>query len=309
MPSYSVVIPLYNKERHIARAVRSALGQDTRPLEVIVVDDGSTDGSAEAVRSLDSPDVLLVSQENGGASAARNRGIREARGEFVAFLDADDEWKPHFLSVIDRLRRACPDAGLYGTGYEVSDGGPPLPITHPMYAHPWEGVIGDLFAALPLGAPFNSSCAAVPREVFDAAGLFREGERIGEDTDMWCRIALRFPVAFSSEVCAVYHRDADNRAYVGGRAMRASGYIETLDGALADPDTPAKWRRSLSILREDVELGALSSLVLAGQKKEALDVYKGFEWAHMADRARLWRRLNRLPAWVVRAMMKARKKR
>ena len=120
---FSVVIPLYNKEREVARAVRSALAQTLPPREVIVVDDGSTDGGAAVVEALAAHEgrglVRLVRQRNGGVCAARNRGIAEARGSHVALLDADDAWREGFLAEIASLTDEWPDCGLYCTAFDI----------------------------------------------------------------------------------------------------------------------------------------------------------------------------------------------
>ena len=103
--TFSVVIPLYNKGREIARTLGGVAAQTYTPLEVIVVDDGSTDDSARVVEGLDLPGVRLIRQPNGGVSAARNRGIAEAKGDYIALLDADDYWKPEYLErTLSRLR-------------------------------------------------------------------------------------------------------------------------------------------------------------------------------------------------------------
>ena len=118
----SVVIPLYNKEKEIARTLRSVLAQTSQPLEIIVVDDGSTDGSAARVEEIGSPLIRLIRQENRGVSAARNRAMQEACGEYAALLDGDDTWEPGYLAEIERLIAAYPGCGAYATSFNVDDG-------------------------------------------------------------------------------------------------------------------------------------------------------------------------------------------
>ena len=104
----SVVIPLCNKESYIRRALNSIVNQSFQDFEVIIVDDGSTDKGAEVVRGFDDPRIRLIQQENSGTFTARNRGIKAARGDLIAFLDADDEWKPEHLEVLLRLQEKYP---------------------------------------------------------------------------------------------------------------------------------------------------------------------------------------------------------
>jgi len=118
-PLISVVIPLYDKEREIEAALRSVLAQTRLPAEIIVVDDGSTDRGAEQAEAVGSPLVRLVRQSNAGVSAARNRGIAEARGEYVALLDADDAWRPGFLEEIAAMIREFPGCGMYCTAFDI----------------------------------------------------------------------------------------------------------------------------------------------------------------------------------------------
>ena len=115
----SVVIPLYNKAAEIERALRSVLEQSVQPREVIVVDDGSTDGSAEIVERIASPIVRLVRQTNAGVSAARNRAIEMAVGRWIAFLDGDDWWQRDYLANMAWLIKLYPDCGAYGSGFYV----------------------------------------------------------------------------------------------------------------------------------------------------------------------------------------------
>ena len=114
---FSIIIPLYNKEASIAQALDSVLAQEYQDFEIVVVDDGSTDGGASVVENYGDARIRLVRQANAGVSAARNRGIEEARGEYVAFLDADDVWMPGFLSEIAALQREFPQCRAQATNY------------------------------------------------------------------------------------------------------------------------------------------------------------------------------------------------
>jgi len=213
MPDISVVIPLYNKEPYIARALRSILYQSVQDFEVIVVDDGSTDDGAAIVESCDDLRVRLIRQENRGVSAARNRGILESRADLVAFLDADDEWMPAFLETILSLREKYPGAGAYATAYYTQEKTQRHPMRHKkLPPEPWEGVIPRYFFTSIYGNPVSSSSVCIPKTTFDDVGLFPEGVWWGEDTDMWGRIALGHAIVFSWYHGAIYHFEAINRA-------------------------------------------------------------------------------------------------
>ena len=118
----SVIIPLYNKASEIAITLHTVLAQSLQPREIIVVDDGSTDGSAEIVESFGSPLVRLIRQENRGVSAARNRAMREATGEWVALLDGDDMWGAEYLATVAEMIERWPKCGAYGTAFMIDDG-------------------------------------------------------------------------------------------------------------------------------------------------------------------------------------------
>jgi glycosyltransferase involved in cell wall biosynthesis len=212
IPAISVVIPLFNKEPYIIRALNSVLNQTLQDFEVIVVDDGSTDGGAELVRGLLDPRILLIQQENRGVSAARNRGIEAARAELIAFLDADDEWLPSFIEVILRLRALYPDAGLYGTAYEIYF---PGSIVQRVYnKDEGERLLSSYFSAIVEleSVIFNSSSFAAPKDVLNRVGGYTVGVKWSEDGTLWGIIATQYPVAYSPEVCSVYHQFAANNS-------------------------------------------------------------------------------------------------
>ena len=214
-PVVSVVIPLYNKAPYIGRAVRSVLAQTEQEFEVIVVDDGSTDGGAAIVERFADSRIRLIAQENQGAPAARNRGIRELGADIVAFLDADDEWHPAFLETVLDLCRRYPGAGAYATAYTIynPNGGMRVASIAAVSPAPWSGLLPSYFRSAALGEPpVSASSVAIPRGVLEEMGGFAEGHWWGEDVDLWGRIAFRYPIAFTWRIGAVYHTDVVCRA-------------------------------------------------------------------------------------------------
>ena len=188
----SVVIPLYNKEKEIARTLRSVLAQTSQPLEIIVVDDGSTDGSAARVEEIGSPLIRLIRQENRGVSAARNRAMQEACGEYAALLDGDDTWEPGYLAEIERLIAAYPGCGAYATSFNVDDGHHLTPGDTPQT----EGVV-DFFTEALSHYVLIPSSTTLRRKPALSLGGFPEGMRMGEDQYLWTKLARTSPVCFS----------------------------------------------------------------------------------------------------------------
>jgi glycosyltransferase involved in cell wall biosynthesis len=223
-PAVSVVIPLYNKVSHIRRALDSVLAQTYQDFEVIVVNDGSTDGSEKVLERYADPRIRLVNQANAGVSAARNRGTAEARADLIAFLDADDEWYDCHLANIDVLARSFPEAGLFTSLYEVllDDG----TVSRPDCPHvPRDSdyvVIPDYFeTALGREYPFNASCIAAPRRVLAEVGGFPEDIHVGEDLSLVMKVALKHVIAFTWIPGAKYRKDA------AGRVTRESRLLAT----------------------------------------------------------------------------------
>lgn len=289
--SFSVVVPLYNKEREVARALRSALGQTLPPCEVVVVDDGSTDGSAAEVEALAAAEgrglVRLVRQTNGGVCAARNRGIAEARGTHIALLDADDAWRPGFLAEIAALVADYPGCGLYCTAFDIRSDEGLFPAPTPAE----RGVVADFFAASAHRYVAIPSAAVVPRAVFDTVGGFPEGMKLGEDQWMWIRIADRYAVCFSPAREAIYSREASNRSASIYTPERTHHSFEEL----YDPAGPAA--RNEYVAR--VALARALTISAKGGTEEAARAARFFGYTRVYRRTlRKVRVLNRLPvAW------------
>jgi glycosyltransferase involved in cell wall biosynthesis len=271
MPNTSVVIPLYNKAPHIQRALQSVLAQTRQDFEIIVIDDGSTDGGGEIVRGIPDSRIRLVQQENAGVSAARNRGIREAQANLIAFLDADDAWKPRFLETVLRLKEQFPDAGAYATAYELHESN--SKVIQPRYKAipppPWEGLIPNYFRSALDTPPVSSSAVAVPKGVFMDVGYFPLGERLGEDGDMWLRIALKYPIVFSWQIGAAYFRDASNRACDSHFMQSEYRLVETGRESIRNGEVPPSKLPDLEEYMAKYTIFASAQCVLAGKPAKA----------------------------------------
>ncbi len=208
MNKISVVIPLYNKEKEVEATLRSVLAQTIQPAEIIVVDDGSTDRSASVVLSFGSSLIRLVSQPNAGVAAARNCGVSEASGRYVAFLDADDTWEPRFLEAITESIERYPNCGIYAAGFNIVRRGKSRPAKSPAA----EGVVADFFRESMSGYICTSSSVAVSKEAFTAVGGYPQGMKIGEDLYLWIKMGARYPVCFTPERLANYIVSASNRS-------------------------------------------------------------------------------------------------
>lgn len=200
--SVSVVIPLYNKASYVRRAVQSVLQQSHRDFELIVVDDGSTDGSAEVLADIADARLTVHRQANAGAGAARNTGMALARNTWIALLDADDMWLPNHLAELAQLAQRFPTAGLITTRIAELRDGRPVEVDK---ADRQCAVIDYFNVAAHCPGLVHSSSAAVRSDVVSLLGGF-SNDLTGEDKEYWVRIALHFPVAVSQRNTSVYYR-------------------------------------------------------------------------------------------------------
>ena len=205
----SVIIPLYNKAGSIAQALDSVLAQEYQDFEVVVVDDGSTDGGASVVENYGDARIRLVRQENAGVSAARNRGIEEARGEYVAFLDADDVWVPGFLSEIAALQREFPQCRAQATNYVFNSNGVKSPtILRKIPFTEERGVLTNYFEVASCShPPVWTSAVCIERVLLQEIGGFPVGIKSGEDLLTGARVAVRTDWAYSMREMAQYNFD------------------------------------------------------------------------------------------------------
>ena len=208
---FSIVIPLYNKENAIEETLLSVLAQTYTNFEVIVVDDGSKDSSAKVVSNIAKADprIKLIQKENGGVSSARNRGIKEAKGEYIALLDGDDIWENTFLEEQNKLINEFPKASMWGVNYAFIKGSSVTPCNQGL-PNEYRGYVENYWTT-PHNDLFCSSSVCIRKKIFEKTGYFDERIHYTEDLDMWYRIILNYPIVYYDKVLVYYNQNADNR--------------------------------------------------------------------------------------------------
>ena len=261
MKSISVIIPSHNRARLLPRCLDSVLAQTRGPDEIIVVDDGSTDGTAALVAER-YPDIKLMAQPNRGVSAARNAGVRAARGDWVAFLDSDDAWLPAKLErQCQAIEKDPEQQALHTNEVWIRNG----VRVNQKRKHKKRG--GFIFQrCLPL-CVISPSSVMLHRRVFAQVGLFDETLPVCEDYDLWLRICARMPVSFIDEPLVVKyggHEDQLSKKHWGMDRFRIRALDKILDDeALAAPDRQA----ALAMLVEK------AGIYLRGAKKHGNPVF------------------------------------
>ena len=270
----SVVIPLYNKGPHIQRAIESVLVQASPVSEIVIVDDGSTDDSVAIVQAIECDLIRLIRQENRGVSVARNTGVQHAKCSLVAFLDADDEWLPDHVETLKRLYISHRECGAFASARAYGEEGQDVRPAHyrNIPGGEWEGVIPNYFKAALGAPPLWSSTVMVRKDVFQEVGLFPVGERVGEDLDMWARVALKHPVAFSNKVGAIKYKDTVNASRHYGMMIEKYGaLISTLESVLNE--RPSLYEGigydDIRELRDAMLINVATEKVIVGQSREA----------------------------------------
>ncbi|MFN0316549.1 MAG: glycosyltransferase family 2 protein [Burkholderiales bacterium] len=266
-PTVSVVMPCYNVAQFLLRSIGSLLAQTYSGWELIAIDDGSSDGTAATLRRMGHPRISVLEQRHAGASAARNRGIEVAKGKFLAFLDADDEWHPEFLERMTHALLADSNAilaycGWQNVGLPGARGAPFIPQEH-------QG--DERLRWLVGGCRWPIHAALTRTGAVRAAGGFPLGQTNAEDFSLWLRVATCGPIVRVPLVLAYYHfhdhpQASSNRAQASVQMWRTQcRFLEecpeiarTLGrrsarhltyGQLADRGLEAHWRRDFETSR------------------------------------------------------------
>lgn len=206
-PLISIVIPLFNKESQIYETINSVLAQTYKNYEIVIVNDGSTDNSCAIVKSIDDSRIRLINQSNSGVATARNRGITEAKGKYIALLDSDDLWKPTFLETIVKMTEKFPQCQVFAVNYEhKSQDNIIIPTI--INKIPFAGKYGELSNYFEVAScsnpPICSISIMAEKRAFEAIGGFPIGVKSGEDLLTWARLACKFRIAYCKESLAIY---------------------------------------------------------------------------------------------------------
>ncbi len=289
-PPVSVIVCVYNKESHIARSVQSVLSQTFSNFELIVVDDGSTDGSADVVRRFNDPRLRLVCQENAGECGARNRGISEARAEWLAFLDGDDEWLPTFLERMMAAATKAPSAVCA----IFSNHGINAPKNNFVPRRAKGGVIDDYldFYLRNRNAGASSSSIVIRKDALLGAGQFPPGVTHGGDLDTWVRLAWTGKFIYIPKVLAVVHLEARGR--VSSALMEAptcilesvfASYNQWNEGGKIPKHMIASTHRFL----QSRYLHYANFLIFFGKQADARNILRKHCQAHVVGCRRYWK--------------------
>lgn len=281
----SVIIPLYNKAAHIARAIDSVLSQTYVEFELIVVDDGSTDGGGDIVRRFADSRIRLIVQDNGGVSAARNCGIQEACAKWVAFLDADDEWQSCFLErTLTALNRFVEGVAVFSNFAFSSPNNTRVAAIRCDEMHsPW--LIDDYFHFLLYhGSGICSSCCIIERSAILKANMFPVGRKLGEDLDTWFRLACVGKIVFVPQVLATYYTGIGVCAS-GESNMDVWDSYQSWHQANKIPEELKGSARALAV---NLRLKTVLAWWLAGKKTDARKMLTPLYWSELLT-----------PFWIV----------
>jgi glycosyltransferase involved in cell wall biosynthesis len=292
---FSIIIPLYNKAPYIRKALETVCAQTYRDYEIIVVNDGSTDDSAVVAESYlqhaEGICYTIISQDNAGVAAARNRGVKHASGQYMAFLDADDWWEPDYLARMAELIADYPQAGVYGCNYVYYKPGKTrvaLNIPTGYINYPKAYYQGSAM-------PIWTGATIMPKTVLEEMGGFPLGIKLGEDFLLWAKTALHYKVAFLNEPLAYYNNDVPAN-------MRATRNLHEpehhmlfrLDLSFGDEKLSEDWQRLLDKLRVN---GLLDYWMSEAYHDSAAEELKKVDWSQQPTRVK---QQYKTPIWLLK---------
>lgn len=204
---FSVVIPVYNKEKEIKETITSVLNQTFNDFEIILVDDGSTDNSINSIRNIQDSRIKIISQKNQGVSAARNTGIKNASSQYIALLDADDKWEKNYLEEQYNLTQKYPECKIFAVNYYYlyTSGKKVINKVNHLNINGEDGILKDYFyIAATSQPPICTSAVVIQKEALEQVNGFPIGIKSGEDLLTWARLAYHNKIAYSKKCLSTY---------------------------------------------------------------------------------------------------------
>lgn len=292
MSFFSIIIPLYNKEKFIEATLNSIFAQTYIDFEIIIINDGSTDNSEQKVLQYTDSRIRYYSKENGGASSARNLGISYANSDYITFLDADDYWYPHFLETMYTNIQKFPAEQVFAAAIEIASSMQVFAARYSVQLSN-ECEVVDYFESSKKESIIWTSCAVFHKSVFEKSGVFDTAIRSGQDTDLWIRIGLLYKVVFCRTILARYIFDPESLS----RNKKYSTAKINFSKFEAEEQKHAGLKRFLDMNRFSL---AIKSKI-NGDKGSFQQFYSGIDLNHLSYKKRL---LLIMPSFIIQKLVR-----
>ena len=292
MPYFSVVIPVYNKEKFVAKTLKSVLDQTFTDFEIIIVNDGSTDKSEVKILEFKDSRIQYYSKKNEGVAVARNFGIEKATSDYICFIDADDIWFPNFLETMHRFISEFPEQKVFATAIEIETKNKTIPA-HYSISKKSDFEIVDFFDASQKECILWTSSACIHKSVFEKVGTFDTTIKHGEDTELWIRIGLQYPIVFIRKILARYVYDNESISRNSNYFFESYTFEKY---ALEEKKNPS--------LKKYIDLNRFSAVIkctLNRDWKTAQEIYSEIDLKNLNRKKRI---LLQLPPIVLKMLLK-----
>lgn len=291
MAFFTVIIPLFNKEKFIEQTLKSVLCQTYSDFEVLIINDGSTDKSEERIQEFKDARIQYFNKENGGASSARNYGIEKAQTNYITFIDADDYWYPNFLEEMFENIRRFPELKVFSAAIEVETARKVIPSRYSIVKTN-DCEIVNYFPSSLKETAICTSCAVFHKSVFEEIGNFDTKIKSGQDTDLWIRIGLMYPVLFSWKILARYVYDPKSLSKIKLHSSKKLDFSKFKEQEKTHPD-----------LKKFLDLNRFSLAIKSklSNEKTLFDTYsKAIDLNNLNYKKRI---LLVLPAFILRMLI------
>jgi glycosyltransferase involved in cell wall biosynthesis len=292
MPYFSIVIPVYNKEKFVAKTIESVLSQTFTDYEIIIVNDGSTDQSEAKISVFKDNRIQYYSKKNEGVALARNFGIEKATADYICFLDADDFWYPTFLETMQRYSSELPEQKVFAAAIEIETKNKTIPA-HYSIPSTSDFEIVNFINASQKECVLWTSCVCIQKSVFQKVGKFDTKIKHGEDTELWIRIGLQFPIVFIHKILARYVYDDKSIS------RNLNYYFEKYTF-----EKYAVEEKNNSALKKYMDLNRFSAIIkcnLNGDWKTAQEIYSEIDLKNLSYKRRI---LLELPPIMLKLLIR-----